>query len=135
MPDNGDLMQMGEGLPSLTPSGVDVDMHFRDFASFLDGVGLCVEWSPIFNNVERPEDFGNLGLTEGTDQPAPAEADVRARAGSPFSTWLPSAPTKDRNSSNVCDLASKFCRSSNNAKITHKSKILVSLIPRFVVST
>ncbi|OBW67928.1 MAG: Aldo/keto reductase [Aureobasidium pullulans] len=105
MPDNGDLMQMGEGLPSLTPSGVDVDMHFRDFASFLDGVGLCVEWSPIFNNVERPEDFGNLGLTEGTDQPAPAEADVRARAGSPFSTWLPSAPTKDRNSSNVCDLA------------------------------
>ncbi|THY47944.1 amidase signature enzyme [Aureobasidium pullulans] len=105
IPDNGDLMQMGEGLPSLTPSGVDVDMHFRDFASFLDGVGLCVEWSPIFNNVERPEDFSNLGLTEGTDQPAPAEADVRARAGSPFSTWLPSAPTKDRNSSNVCDLA------------------------------
>ncbi|KAL2029127.1 hypothetical protein VTO58DRAFT_110157 [Aureobasidium pullulans] len=105
MPDNGDLMQMGEDLPSLTPSGVDVDMHFRDFASFLDGVGLCVEWSPIFNNLERPEDFGNLGLTEGTDQPVPAEADVRARAGSPFSTWLPSAPTKDRNSSNVCDLA------------------------------
>lgn len=73
---------------------MDFDPHFREFANFLDGVGLPTEWSPYFNGPpDRDEngiDGSELGdATEHTDSPRPGP---KQRPGTPFSAWLPSAP-------------------------------------------
>lgn len=72
---------------------MDFDPHFREFANFLDGVGLPAEWSPYFNGPpDRDEDVVDTeprGTPEASDSPHP---DPRQRPGTPFSSWLPSAP-------------------------------------------
>ncbi|KAI1854776.1 hypothetical protein JX265_002413 [Neoarthrinium moseri] len=69
--------------------------HFRDFANFLDGVGLPPEWSPYFSAPEPEEDLVDPQLREpGTDAATPIPR--TGRSGSPFSTWLPSAPHGSR---------------------------------------
>lgn len=78
-------------------SGADRDIsgfdHFREFANFLEGVGLPAEWSPYFNGPDRPQDQppGNQQsrATSATPDPSPSQG---ARLGTPFSCWLPSAP-------------------------------------------
>ncbi|KAI5197138.1 amidase signature enzyme [Aureobasidium subglaciale] len=104
-PGDGGISDLNNALPSMTPSGVDVDMHFRDFASFLDGVGLCVEWSPIFSSIAREEDLHAGGTNGATHGQTPANGDLRTRAGSPFSSWLPSAPSKNSTSNGVCNIS------------------------------
>lgn len=76
--------------------GVGFESHFREFANFLDGVGLPAEWSPYFNgpddNLEpvwRGDAAENGGSGALTGRPG-------TRPGTPFSSWLPSAPPKDR---------------------------------------
>lgn len=105
LPGISDIVSSADAVSSLDLAGIDPDMHFRDFASFLDGVGLCVDWSPILERLEEPVD--STAIRE-LQRPTPSSMDVRTRAGSPFSSWLPSAPTKDRPTENVCDLPSKF---------------------------
>ncbi|KAG9700461.1 amidase signature enzyme, partial [Aureobasidium melanogenum] len=101
LPGISDIVSSADAVSSLDLAGIDPDMHFRDFASFLDGVGLCVDWSPILERLEEPVD--STAIRE-LQRPTPSSMDVRTRAGSPFSSWLPSAPTKDRPTENVCDL-------------------------------
>lgn len=69
-------------------SGFD---QFREFADFLDGIGLPAEWSPYFN---PPEDFvdPNLRDAEGSN----SGSGPATRPGTPFSSWLPSAPAGNR---------------------------------------
>ncbi|KAI5201915.1 hypothetical protein AUEXF2481DRAFT_48715 [Aureobasidium subglaciale EXF-2481] len=105
VPGGGGISELNNALPSMTPSGVDVDMHFRDFASFLDGVGLCVEWSPIFSSIAREEDLHVGGTNGAANGHTPANGDLRTRAGSPFSSWLPSAPSKNNTSNSVCNIS------------------------------
>ncbi|OIW33219.1 hypothetical protein CONLIGDRAFT_628103 [Coniochaeta ligniaria NRRL 30616] len=75
----------------------DIDAHFREFADFLDGVGLPAEWSPYFHVPDREEDIVDPLLREQE-----ASAMVHAsptpgtRPGTPFSQWLPSAPAGNR---------------------------------------
>lgn len=108
LPGINDVINPGDAVSSLDLSGIDPDMHFRDFASFLDGVGLCVDWSPILERLEEPLNATTIGELQ---RPTPSSVDVRTRAGSPFSSWLPSAPTKDRTTDNVCDISSGSCNS------------------------
>ncbi|KAI8313145.1 Zinc finger protein klf1 [Colletotrichum sp. SAR11_240] len=87
---------------------VGFDAHFREFANFLDGVGLPAEWSPYFHGPDRDNDIVDPGMRdsrvkdsrEGTATPGPRS---RTRPGTPFSSWLPSAPTGNRISENLPD--------------------------------
>ncbi|KAL3466689.1 hypothetical protein BJX64DRAFT_214812 [Aspergillus heterothallicus] len=76
-------------------SGIDFDIHFREFTSFLDGVGLPTGLSPLFDsdrNVVAVETGVQRGGIEAVSpKPGPA-----TRAGTPFSSWLPSAPSRNR---------------------------------------
>ncbi|KAI4759252.1 amidase signature enzyme [Aureobasidium sp. EXF-3400] len=102
LPGISDIVNQSDAVSSLDLSVIDPDMHFRDFASFLDGVGLCVDWSPILERLEEPVDPTTIREMQ---RPTPSSMDVRTRAGSPFSSWLPSAPTKDRTTENVCEIS------------------------------
>ncbi|KAK6843756.1 C2H2 type zinc finger domain-containing protein [Apiospora arundinis] len=67
--------------------------QFREFANFLDGVGLPAEWSPYF----QPDTENEMLDPELRD--SRPESDLSApngRAGTPFSYWLPSAPEKSK---------------------------------------
>ncbi|KAH8881021.1 hypothetical protein GQ53DRAFT_702924 [Thozetella sp. PMI_491] len=70
-----------------------IDAHFREFATFLDGVGLPTEWSPYFDR-----DYEVVDPTLRVSRAATATPGLgpRTRPGSPFSSWLPSAPTGNR---------------------------------------
>lgn len=73
------------------------DAHFREFASFLDGVGLPAEWSPYFHRPDRDNEVIDPAMRDsrgGTATPGPGQN--RTRPGTPFSSWLPSAPTGNR---------------------------------------
>ena len=78
-----------------TNSSADEDLtgfdQFREFADFLDGIGLPAEWSPYF---KAPEEFVDPGLRNG--EPANGGSGPTTRPGTPFSSWLPSAPAGNR---------------------------------------
>ncbi|KAK1980686.1 hypothetical protein LZ30DRAFT_594285 [Colletotrichum cereale] len=76
---------------------VGFDAHFREFANFLDGVGLPAEWSPYFHGPDRENEVADSAVKdsrEGTVTPGVRSS--RTRPGTPFSSWLPSAPTGNR---------------------------------------
>ncbi|KAL3472557.1 hypothetical protein BJX99DRAFT_235381 [Aspergillus californicus] len=75
--------------PPMLDGGVDFDIHFREFTSFLDSVGMPTEWSPFFEEPHRPEEEG-----DETDSTRLGPT----RAGTPFSSWLPSAPSMNMSS-------------------------------------
>ncbi|OLN87457.1 Zinc finger protein klf1-like protein 4 [Colletotrichum chlorophyti] len=83
---------------------VEFDAHFREFASFLDGVGLPAEWSPYFHGPDRDNDVAESTSRDSREGTAtPALRNSRTRPGTPFSSWLPSAPTGNRISENLPD--------------------------------
>jgi hypothetical protein len=65
--------------------------QFREFADFLDGIGLPAEWSPYFN---PPEEFVDPELRNG--EASNGGSGPGTRPGTPFSSWLPSAPAGNR---------------------------------------
>jgi hypothetical protein len=72
---------------------------FRDFVNFIDGVGLSAQWTPEY-------DFDWLRVGEQQQQqqesrrhsrePEAPSSPVPEDIGTPFSTWLPSAPADDQ---------------------------------------
>ncbi|KAI6779349.1 uncharacterized protein J7T54_000447 [Emericellopsis cladophorae] len=116
--------------PQLFDGSVDFDPHFREFANFLDGVGLPTEWSPYFNN---PESTIDPGLKEDGGEAASPKSGPRTRAGTPFSSWLPSAPTGNRiaNYVSITDNPRAIDPETRPFKITEdqRSKLLGSLEP------
>ncbi|KAI3547493.1 hypothetical protein CABS01_11122 [Colletotrichum abscissum] len=83
---------------------VGFDAHFREFANFLDGVGLPAEWSPYFHGPDRDHEVTDTTVKmsrEGTTTPGARNS--RTRPGTPFSSWLPSAPTGNRISETLPD--------------------------------
>ncbi|KAM0351124.1 hypothetical protein ACHAPU_002908 [Fusarium lateritium] len=89
--------------PQMLDSGVDFDTHFREFTSFLDGVGLSAEWSPFFGHPDRHEDPVEPEVRQANDEATSPRPGAPTRAGTPFSSWLPSAPTGNRISNYVSD--------------------------------
>jgi hypothetical protein len=84
--------------PNITSSdNVIFDPHFAEFASFLDGVGLPAVWSPFFSGpFEKDNELADaISTYSHEDTPSPRTGN-RQRAGTPFSSWLPSAPTGNR---------------------------------------
>ncbi|OHW99697.1 C2H2 type zinc finger domain-containing protein [Colletotrichum incanum] len=76
---------------------VGFDAHFREFANFLDGVGLPAEWSPYFHGPDRDNEVADSTMRESREGTAtPGARNSRTRPGTPFSSWLPSAPTGNR---------------------------------------
>lgn len=71
---------------------------FRDFVNFIDGVGLSAQWSPEFGfdwlqageQQQHPESRRHSQEPEENQSPVPEDM------GTPFSTWLPSAPADDQ---------------------------------------
>ncbi|GAB1731558.1 hypothetical protein NU195Hw_g7019t2 [Hortaea werneckii] len=67
----------------LLDDNFDFDTCLRDFTGFLDGVGLPIEWSPFQGDLHTAPAEPEENLQQG----------VSTRAGTPFGSWLPSAPT------------------------------------------
>jgi hypothetical protein len=79
--------------------------EFRDFVNFIDGVGLSAQWTP-----EYDFDWMRFGdhpqeSRRHSGEPANLQSPTPEDIGTPFSTWLPSAPADDQVhlSSNVGD--------------------------------
>ncbi|KAL1865062.1 hypothetical protein VTK73DRAFT_5517 [Phialemonium thermophilum] len=86
--------------------GLGFDTHFREFAGFLDGMGLPAEWSPYFDGPEKdghldasPKDTGSSSSFAG------GPSRLSDRPGTPFISWLPSAPSKDHISRDLAETA------------------------------
>ncbi|KAF4556451.1 Hypothetical protein D9617_1g083290 [Elsinoe fawcettii] len=65
---------------------------FRDFVAFIDGAGLSAQWTPEFDfdwNGDNADQNDTLLPSGQLDTPPVDDAD---EIGTPFSTWLPSAP-------------------------------------------
>ncbi|KAI0118411.1 amidase signature domain-containing protein [Nemania sp. FL0031] len=74
--------------------------RFGEFASFLDGVGLPIEWSPYFVDP----DLGDGAIDPPSRQSRAGSATPNgheARPSTPFSSWLPSAPERSGLPQNV----------------------------------
>jgi len=73
--------------------GVD---EFRDFVNFIDGVGLSAQWTPEYDfdwmRFNDQHQLSRRHTPEPNGAPSPAAEDI----GTPFSTWLPSAPADDQ---------------------------------------
>ncbi|KAF4986481.1 hypothetical protein FDECE_15935, partial [Fusarium decemcellulare] len=63
--------------------------QFWEFADFLDGIGLPAEWSPYFHGPDAHE----ATASEASKGNPPAHG---TRLGTPFNSWLPSAPAGDK---------------------------------------
>lgn len=65
---------------------------FRDFVNFIDGVGLSAQWTPEYDldwlRIVDHNHEPHRQSREPEDQPVSEGEDI----GSPFGTWLPSAP-------------------------------------------
>ncbi|KAL3489260.1 hypothetical protein BJX62DRAFT_226676 [Aspergillus germanicus] len=83
-------------------SGIDFDIHFREFTSFLDGVGLPTGLSPLFDSDRHVEVVGTRPHEGGNETTSPRQMAV-TRAGTPFSSWLPSVPSMNRMSNYASD--------------------------------
>jgi hypothetical protein len=105
---------------------------FRDFVNFIDGVGLSAQWTP-----EHDFDWMRLGehqqesrrhSREPENQPSPGPEDI----GTPFSTWLPSAPADDQVHlrSNADDGEKRTRNGTYNVTDEHRN-FLVSLLESF----
>ncbi|TLD18010.1 hypothetical protein PspLS_10454 [Pyricularia sp. CBS 133598] len=101
--------------------GLGVDVQFRDFAHFLDGMGLPAEWSPYFHTGGSGADGEGEHVDDDMDAEScpspdngnatvmagqvPARPDPRSGARTPFATWLPSAPATSRMTATLQELA------------------------------
>ncbi|UPX19705.1 uncharacterized protein EKO05_0009959 [Ascochyta rabiei] len=114
---------------------------FRDFVNFIDGVGLSAQWSPEFSfdwlqpgeqhphqQQQRQESRRHSQERERTRSPAPEDI------GTPFSTWLPSAPADDQvhlRSHSGDDVREKRSRSGTYNVTDDHRNFLVSLLTGF----
>jgi len=69
---------------------------FRDFVNFIDGVGLSAQWTPEYDvewmRLEHYQQPTRHPSRELNAPHSPGPEDI----GTPFSTWLPSAPADDQ---------------------------------------
>ncbi|GLA67351.1 hypothetical protein AtubIFM54640_010331 [Aspergillus tubingensis] len=78
-----------------TPMLDDFDILFKEFTSFLDGVGLPTELSPYFD-VATHGDAVETQCRDGCNEASLPRQVLGSRSGTPFSSWLPSAPCMNR---------------------------------------
>ena len=105
---------------------------FRDFVNFIDGVGLSAQWTP-----EYDFDWMRLGEHHQESRRHSREPETRSSPGpedigTPFSTWLPSAPADDQVNlrSNGEDGEKRTRSGTYNVTDEHRN-FLVSLLESF----
>ncbi|RMZ67614.1 regulatory amdA [Pyrenophora seminiperda CCB06] len=75
---------------------------FRDFVNFIDGVGLSAQWTPEYDfdwmRIGEPqqEPRESRESRRHSREPETAQSPGPEDIGTPFSTWLPSAPADDQ---------------------------------------
>jgi hypothetical protein len=78
---------------------------FRDFVNFIDGVGLSAQWSPEFGvdwlqageqQQYQHEVHNEQPPRRHSREPEVTHSSEPEEIGTPFSTWLPSAPADDQ---------------------------------------
>ncbi|KAI4660892.1 uncharacterized protein J4E79_005460 [Alternaria viburni] len=106
---------------------------FRDFVNFIDGVGLSAQWTPEYDfdwmRLGEPRQESRRHSQEPANQPSsPGAEDI----GTPFSTWLPSAPADDEVHlrSNAQDGEKRTRNGTYNVTDEHRN-FLVSLLESF----
>ncbi|KAL5402588.1 hypothetical protein PMIN03_010551 [Paraphaeosphaeria minitans] len=106
---------------------------FRDFVNFIDGVGLSAQWTPEYNidwlrldNYEEPR----RASRDLESHQSPGNEDI----GTPFSTWLPSAPAEDQihlRSHSGADVRESRARHGTYHVTEDHRSFLISLLPSF----
>lgn len=96
-PDNRFAALQSNHVPGLHQELYDEGLEdFRDFVNFIDGVGLSAQWTPEYDvDWLRVGDAHHEARTESREPEevhSPSPEDI----GTPFSTWLPSAPADDQ---------------------------------------
>ncbi|KAL5114311.1 hypothetical protein ACEQ8H_007831 [Pleosporales sp. CAS-2024a] len=70
--------------------------EFRDFVNFIDGVGLSAQWTPEYDFDWMRFDEQQQEHRRQSQEPINLASPSREDIGTPFSTWLPSAPADDQ---------------------------------------
>ncbi|CAO2652320.1 Nn.00g006030.m01.CDS01 [Neocucurbitaria sp. VM-36] len=65
---------------------------FRGFVNFIDGVGLSAQWTPEYDIDWLRVDSSHHNSRRQSRESTAAQSPGLEHIGSPFSTWLPSAP-------------------------------------------
>ncbi|KAI0405544.1 amidase signature domain-containing protein [Xylaria palmicola] len=81
--------------------------RFGEFANFLDGVGLPIEWSPYFGEPDLEEDEAINPISRHSRAGSTAPVGRGTRPSTPFSSWLPSAPERSGLPQNVPEAESR----------------------------
>ncbi|KAH3903745.1 hypothetical protein HBI56_170420 [Parastagonospora nodorum] len=79
--------------PTYHDEGFD---EFRDFVNFIDGVGLSAQWTPEYDFDWMRFNDQHQASRRHTPEPNGAQSPAAEDIGTPFSTWLPSAPADDQ---------------------------------------
>jgi hypothetical protein len=69
---------------------------FRDFVNFIDGVGLSAQWTPEYDIDWMRLDTYHHESRRQSQNLEPHHSPGAEDIGTPFSTWLPSAPADDQ---------------------------------------
>lgn len=96
------ILREESGVIDMTPGLHEITYHddgfdeFRDFVNFIDGVGSSAQWTP-----EYDFDWMRFGLhhqesRRHSQEPEDRHLSAPEDIGTPFSTWLPSAPADDQ---------------------------------------
>ncbi|KAG9386862.1 hypothetical protein A1F94_003612 [Pyrenophora tritici-repentis] len=88
-----DDLELQQAPPPYNDEGFE---DFRDFVNFIDGVGLSAQWTPEYDfdwmRIGEHQQESRRHSREPETAPSPGPEDI----GTPFSTWLPSAPADDQ---------------------------------------
>jgi hypothetical protein len=68
---------------------------FRDFVNFIDGVGLSAQWTPEYDFDWMRFGEQHQESRRHSREPEERQSSAPEDIGTPFSTWLPSAPAND----------------------------------------
>lgn len=91
------LLWIVNPLVDLVGNELNDNFHqFWEFAGFLDGIGLPAEWSPYLQGPDFTEQ-------EASDTASANVGSNGTRPGTPFNSWLPSAPVGDKPPGNTYD--------------------------------
>lgn len=105
--------------------------EFRDFVNFIDGVGLSAQWTPEYDLDWMRFGEQHQEPRRHSQEPESRHSSAPDDIGTPFSTWLPSAPADDEVhlTSNVGDDVRERRTKSGTYHVTddHR-KFLVSLL-------
>jgi hypothetical protein len=69
---------------------------FRDFVNFIDGVGLSAQWTPEYDVDWMRLEHYHQPTRNPSRELDPSHSSGPEDIGTPFSTWLPSAPAHDQ---------------------------------------